>query len=437
MPTVVDLLVETGLAKSKGEARRTVGEGGAYLNNVRVEDPEQAPGRDDLIGGAWLVLRRGKKNFAGRRGPLSVDRDGRWLATLEERAREVLPAPVLDYLVQGARESVTAAEATDAWRSVRFHPHVLRTSPTSTRPSRCSGGRPASRGGSRRRRCSGRCTPRASSPWPAPRRPPGSVMVVSSNAGTPFADIGATGVRWWLQAYLPADRTLAEPMLDRAVAAGAEAVVLTVDTPVVSTRYVDGASVWETVDPALVRVNFDPGYDEQPGAEKALDLGPHDIGWVAGRTGLPVVVKGVLRADDARRSVQAGAAAVWVSNHGGRQLDRAAATAACLPDVRGAVEGAAEVYVDGGVRSGPRHPRRAGPGRRRGLPRAAAVAGARRRGERGGGAAPRAAGADAGGAAARRLPDRRRHPGDRPLDGAETPLTCANACCGRRHPFPI
>jgi tyrosyl-tRNA synthetase len=65
LPTVVDLLVETGLAKSKGEARRTVGEGGAYLNNVRVEDPEQSPGPDDLIGGAWLVLRRGKKNFAG------------------------------------------------------------------------------------------------------------------------------------------------------------------------------------------------------------------------------------------------------------------------------------------------------------------------------------------------------------------------------------
>ena len=65
LPTIVDLLVGTGLAKSKGEARRTVSEGGAYLNNVRVEDPEQAPGSDDLIGGTWLVLRRGKKNFAG------------------------------------------------------------------------------------------------------------------------------------------------------------------------------------------------------------------------------------------------------------------------------------------------------------------------------------------------------------------------------------
>jgi tyrosyl-tRNA synthetase len=65
MPSVVELLVETGLTKSKGEARRTIGEGGAYLNNVRVEDPEQVPGPGDLIGGTWLVLRRGKKSFAG------------------------------------------------------------------------------------------------------------------------------------------------------------------------------------------------------------------------------------------------------------------------------------------------------------------------------------------------------------------------------------
>jgi tyrosyl-tRNA synthetase len=62
---VVDLLVETGLAKSRGEARRTITEGGAYLNNVRVEDPEAEPAPSDLIGGSWLVLRRGKKSFAG------------------------------------------------------------------------------------------------------------------------------------------------------------------------------------------------------------------------------------------------------------------------------------------------------------------------------------------------------------------------------------
>ena len=65
LPPVLDLFVETGLAKSKGEARRTVGEGGAYLNNERVEDPDYVPGDADLIEDRLLVLRRGKKNFAG------------------------------------------------------------------------------------------------------------------------------------------------------------------------------------------------------------------------------------------------------------------------------------------------------------------------------------------------------------------------------------
>jgi tyrosyl-tRNA synthetase len=65
LPSVVDLLVATGLSKSKGEARRTISEGGAYLNNVRVQDPDQVPARSDLLGGAWLVLRRGKRNLAG------------------------------------------------------------------------------------------------------------------------------------------------------------------------------------------------------------------------------------------------------------------------------------------------------------------------------------------------------------------------------------
>ena len=68
IPGVVDLLTLTGLAASKGEARRTVSEGGVYLNNVRVEDVDHVPSSSDLIAGSWLVLRRGKKRFAGVRG---------------------------------------------------------------------------------------------------------------------------------------------------------------------------------------------------------------------------------------------------------------------------------------------------------------------------------------------------------------------------------
>jgi tyrosyl-tRNA synthetase len=67
LPTIVDLLVTAGLCESKGAARRTVSEGGAYLNNLRVEEPEMRPAASDLLGGEWLVLRRGKKSFAGVR----------------------------------------------------------------------------------------------------------------------------------------------------------------------------------------------------------------------------------------------------------------------------------------------------------------------------------------------------------------------------------
>jgi len=276
-----------------------------------------------------------------------------WLSDLEAGAREALPRPVFDYLAQGARDSVSSLEASSGWTERRFLPHVLRDV-TDVDLSATLLGAPVR-------------VPWAIAPTTQQRAvhpdgelamaqataAAGTVMVVSSNAGTTFADIASTGVRWWLQAYVPADRTLAEPLLARAVEAGAEAIVLTVDTPVVGTKYAAGDQVvWDVVDPELLRVNFDPGYEDAPGSEKALDLGPHDLVWLTEQTGLPVVAKGVLRPDDARRCVQAGAAAVWVSNHGGRQLDRTASTASCLPDVAAAVDGAAQVYVDGGIRSG-------------------------------------------------------------------------------------
>jgi 4-hydroxymandelate oxidase len=283
-----------------------------------------------------------------------VSEEARWLATLEDRARDVLPAAVLEYVLQGARDAETAAEASAAWRAVRFLPRVLHDVTHVDTTVRLLGHPVDVPWGVAPTTLQRAVHPDGELAMARATAAAGSVLVVSSNAGTPFAEIGATGVHWWLQAYLPADRTLAGPLLVRAVDAGARAVVLTVDTPVVGMKYATPgtAVVWEGVDPAILRVNFDPGYEDQPGAEKALDLGPGDIGWLADRTGLPVVVKGVLRPEDAVRSAQAGASAVWVSNHGGRQLDRAAATADCLPAVVAAVGERAEVYVDGGLRGG-------------------------------------------------------------------------------------
>lgn len=275
-----------------------------------------------------------------------------WLAGLEEAARRRLPPEVFEYVAQGARGSVAAAEAAGAWRAVRFLPRVLRDVSAVDLHTTLLGERYAVPWGVAPTTLQRQVHADGELAMATATGAAGAPLVVSSNAGTRFAEIGATGAPWWLQAYLPERRELAGPMLDRAVAAGARAVVLTLDTPVVAVKYAAGRPVWELVDPAHVRVNFEAGYDATPGSAKAQDLGPRDIGRIAEHSGLPVVVKGVLRADDARRCVEAGAAAVWVSNHGGRQLDRAVSTAAALPAVVCAVGESAEVYVDGGVRTG-------------------------------------------------------------------------------------
>ena len=181
----------------------------------------------------------------------------------------------------------------------------------------------------------------------------GTVMVVSSNAGTPFADIAATGVRWWLQAYLPADRTLAEPMLARAVDAGAEAIVLTVDTPVVGTKYAAGdrsSGTWSTrAAPGQLRSGLrgrSPAPRRPPTSARTTSSGsPSTPGCLSSRRACCDPTTPAAASKPAPR-------AVWVSNHGGRQLDRAASTAPASPTSSTAVDGRAQVYVDGGIRSG-------------------------------------------------------------------------------------
>lgn len=277
---------------------------------------------------------------------------GSWLDGLEAQAAAALPASVYRYIRQGARDGVSTAEAVAAWRELRFLPHAMvdvTSVSTATTLLGTDVAVPIAVAPSTLQKA---VHPDGEVAMATATAEAGSLMVVSSNAGTPFAAIGATGVAWWLQAYLPADRSLALPLLERAVAAGARAVVLTVDTPVVGTKYDDGPSVWEDTDPAILQVNADPDTRDQPGFAKATDLGTTDIAWLREATGLPVVLKGVLRPDDAVRCVDAGASAVWVSNHGGRQLDRSVSTVTALPDVVAAVRGRVEVYVDGGLRGG-------------------------------------------------------------------------------------
>lgn len=281
-------------------------------------------------------------------------RRGGWQAELAARAREVVPAPMWAYLESGAREGTTRDEATDAWRSVRLWPRVLHGDGPPDVGTTLLGATVRTPVGVAPTSMQRVLHPDGELATAAGAAAAGALHVVSSNAGRLFPDIDAAGrsvdpdAVWWLQAYLPPDREDAAPVLRAAAEAGARAIALTVDTPFPGTKYEPAETDWDGHDLSWHRANF-----ADPAASRHhRGLRPEDLAWIRDTCGLPVVVKGVLRADDARRCVDAGAAAVWVSNHGGRQLDRAASTAAALPHVVAAVGADAEIYVDGGVRSG-------------------------------------------------------------------------------------
>jgi 4-hydroxymandelate oxidase len=170
----------------------------------------------------------------------------------------------------------------------------------------------------------------------------GTIMCLSSAATCAPAEL-SEGKRWF-QVYVWRPRTKTEAAIEQAVASGYSALVLTVDVPYLGRRERDvrvGFSVPENliVQGDLFGQGFDPSVSWR------------DLEWLAGY-GLPVVVKGLLTAEDAALACEHGAAAVVVSNHGGRQLDGVSATLDVLEEVVDAVDGRAEVLLDGGVRRG-------------------------------------------------------------------------------------
>jgi 4-hydroxymandelate oxidase len=170
----------------------------------------------------------------------------------------------------------------------------------------------------------------------------GSLMVVPTPAEHDLEAIAAASDgRTWFQLYVLRDRAASERMLDRAVEAGYGAVVFTVDLPVGGLRYRDVRNGFEI--PQAMRAR---------GGEYDPDIRWNDVAWIQERTGLPVLVKGILTAEDALLALDAGAAGIVVSNHGGRQLDGVLASVDALPEVVEAVAGRVPVLMDGGVRHG-------------------------------------------------------------------------------------
>ena len=280
------------------------------------------------------------------------------LLTHHDEARSRLPAGVYDYFAAGAGAEQTLGEAEQVWSRFRLRPRVLRDVSSVDLTTTLLGDTFASPVAVAPAAFQQLAHPDGEEAVAAGARAAGSLYVVSTRSSKLLEDVAAAAVGpWWFQVYVMRDRALTAALVHRAVAAGARALVVTGDTPVVGRkRRIEGTRISIPDDAFLV--NLAPHLGDVPAAaaRAAAEQDPGAttdvIRWLHEISDLPVLVKGVLRGDEAVRCLDAGAQGVVVSTHGGRQLDRVLPSALALTEVVDAVAGRAPVLVDGGIRSG-------------------------------------------------------------------------------------
>ncbi|GAB3584660.1 alpha-hydroxy acid oxidase [Calidifontibacter terrae] len=273
-----------------------------------------------------------------------------------DRAEQLVEPDFWHYVTRGAGSDISVGEAESAWERYRLAPRVLHDVSTVATGTELFGSWRTPIGVAptafhRRLHEQGEAATRAGADAA------GAPFVLSSRSTVRIEEVAAAGAGpWWFQVYVTQERAVTEGLVRRAAAAGASALVLTADTPYVGHRVVTGPARPVSIDDDLALVNMGEHLiDTQRGDPWAFvdqdpSIGPETLDWLRAICDLPVLVKGVLRPDDAETFVDAGASGIWVSNHGGRQLDRAMPTAAALPDVLAAVGDRVPVVVDGGVR---------------------------------------------------------------------------------------
>ncbi|MBZ9750547.1 alpha-hydroxy-acid oxidizing protein [Deinococcus sp. HMF7604] len=286
------------------------------------------------------------------------------LADIEALGRAQLDRNALEYYESGANDALTLRENRAAYHRLRLRPRVLvdvsqidtRTevlglplqSPIGIAPSAFHG----------------LAHPDAELATARAAAAAGSVMTLSTFSNTSIEEVGAAAAgRLWFQLYLCADRQLSRDVIARAEAAGARALVFTVDAPYLGRReanerhrfalpphlHAPNVGTRET----LAQVETDTGSQLANYFQNLVDktFTWDDLAWLRAQTRLPMVLKGILTAEDAALAAEHGCH-VWVSNHGGRQLDSAVSSLEALPEVVDAVAGRTEVYLDGGVTRG-------------------------------------------------------------------------------------
>lgn len=313
--------------------------------------------------------------------PSSIAR-ARNIADLRRMARERLPRMVFDYIDGGADDEVTLARNVSRFRDIELIWEALKDVDKIDTSTTIMGAPSAS---------PFFISPTATSRLFHPRAGELAVARAAHAAGVPYAcstlasasveDIAAVnpGPKWF-QVYVWRDRELVKEVLARAKAAGFSAIILTVDVPVVGNRERDGANdftvppkvTWRTATQALAapgylwdlattseirpanftHIRMNTGLIDFINAQFDRAVTWDDVRWLRETWDGKLAIKGIATPEDAQRCVGIGADAVWVSNHGGRQLDTAPASIDTLPAIADAVAGKVEIILDGGVRRG-------------------------------------------------------------------------------------
>lgn len=266
------------------------------------------------------------------------------LAGFEQRAREKMAAADWAYLMAGMTPGEAGAGNIEAWAKLKLRPRVLRgvaQADTATTVLGTPIAAPlfiAPNGRATRYCADGEAAVLAA----ASEQDVGALLASSVSGSIGALRVLAPDALTWSQFYMTHERGFLRERAAMAAEAGCKALVLTVDLLPDANRAKPqplARAAWEAAPAAAPAPMF---------AAARID----DLAWLCGESPLPVVVKGVLRGDDAAACVSAGAKGLIVSNHGGNQLESVIASAEALSEVVLACGGRAEVYVDGGVRSG-------------------------------------------------------------------------------------
>lgn len=283
----------------------------------------------------------------------------------ERLAREKLPQPTFDYYAGGAADEITLGSNRAAFERIRLCPRVLVDVSQRDCGTSLLGDKLAFPLVVAPLALSGMAHPEGEAAVARAAQSAGIPYTLSTFATTSIEEVAAVSSGpLWFQLYVYRNRDITRRLIERAENAGYRALVVTVDAPLAGRRERDIRNRLQL--PANLRLrNFDEfqlgavtanADDSAIAAYAAEQIDPafqwHDVDWLCSVTSLPVVLKGILRADDALKAVEHGAAGVIVSNHGGRQLDTTPAAIEVLPEISTAVRQRVPILMDGGVRRG-------------------------------------------------------------------------------------